>query len=181
MFFFLFRMITNYSYLFLFGLALCLPFIFGKVQEIQTPIELQECFFYKSLNTSVAEVPGKLIEDFCLRKYSLSQYEENTQKNISAEGVRYLESLYRQIDAETQLTRKKRQTTATWRVRSEIRTLSAAQRNRIFGCLNRLKRDFVSTFENLMQIFLLYYVTLSIKDVKYIMHTAIKMGFFKIL
>ncbi|XP_052696517.1 tyrosinase-like protein 2 [Crassostrea angulata] len=135
-------MITNYSYLFLFGLALCLPFIFGKVQEIQTPIELQECFFYKSLNTSVAEVPGKLIEDFCLRKYSLSQYEENTQKNISAEGVRYLESLYRQIDAETQLTRKKRQTTATWRVRSEIRTLSAAQRNRIFGCLNRLKRDF---------------------------------------
>ncbi|XP_052696518.1 uncharacterized protein LOC128175137 [Crassostrea angulata] len=129
-------------HLFSAALAVCLPFIFGIVQEKPTPRELQECFFFKSLNTSVAEVPGKLIEDFCLRKYSLSQFEGKTQKNISVEGVRYLESLFRQIDAETQLTRKKRQATATWRVRSEIRTLSAAQRNRIFGCLNRLKRDY---------------------------------------
>ncbi|XP_011434015.3 tyrosinase-like protein 2 [Magallana gigas] len=123
-------------------LAVCLPSVYGIVQKIPTPTDVLECFFYKSLNTSVAEVPGKLIEDFCLRKYSLSQFERNTQKNISVEGVQYLKSLFRQIDAEAQEARNKRQVTATWRVRSEIRTLSAAQRNRIFGCLNRLKRDF---------------------------------------
>lgn len=125
-------------------LALGLPAIFGLVQEIPNPAELLECFWYKSLNTSVADVPGKLIEDFCLRKYSLSQYSENTQKNISAEGVRYLDSLFRQINAEIRLTRNKRQATATWRYRREIRALSARQRNRVFGCFNRLKRDYVS-------------------------------------
>ena len=125
-------------------LALNIPSIYGIVQEMPTPTELLECLWFKSMNTSVADVPGKSIEDFCLRKYSLSQNHGNTQRNISTGGVRYLKSLFRQVEAETRLTRNKRQASSTWRVRQEIRTLSATQRNRIFGCLNRLKRDNVS-------------------------------------
>lgn len=140
----IFRMETHMRMSISLILAIGLPAIFGLVQEIPTPADLLECFWYKSLNTSVADVPGKLIEDFCLRKYALSQYGENTQRNISVEGVRYLESLFRQIDGEVRLTRNKRQVAATWRYRQEIRTLSARQRNRIFGCFNRLKRDNVS-------------------------------------
>ena len=130
---FLNRMYNKKYYLFSAALAVCLPFIFGIVQEKPTPRELQECFFFKSLNTSVAEVPGKLIEDFCLRKYSLSQFEGKTQKNISVEGVRYLESLFRQIDAEAQEARNKRQVTATWRVRSEIR--NCLRRDWVYHCI----------------------------------------------
>ncbi|XP_061174545.1 tyrosinase-like protein 2 [Saccostrea echinata] len=123
-------------------LALGLPSALGLVQEIPIPTDLEECLLYKSLNVSVADVPGKLIEDFCLQNFALYHYDENTQRNISAEGINYLESLFRQINAETRMTRSKRQARATWRVRSEIRTLSSAQRNRIFSCLNRLKRDY---------------------------------------
>nr|XP_022335186.1 uncharacterized protein LOC111131774 [Crassostrea virginica] len=122
-------------------LALGIPTIYGIVQEMPTPTELLECLLFKSMNTSVADVPGKSIEDFCLYNYALSQNHGNLQRNISSEGIRYLKSLFRQVEAETRLTRNKRQASSTWRVRQEIRTLSETQRSRIFGCLNRLKRD----------------------------------------
>ena len=77
-------------------------------------------------------------------KYSLSINHGDLQRNISTDGVRYLKFLIRQVEAQTMLTRNKRKASFTWRVRQEIRTLSETQRSRIFGCLNRLKRDNVS-------------------------------------
>ena len=133
-------------------LALGIPTIYGIVQEMPTPTELLECLLFKSMNTSVADVPGKSIEDFCLNNYALSQNHGNLQRNISSEGIRYLKSLFRQVEAETRMTRNKRQASSTWRVRQEIRTLSATQRSRIFGCLNRLKRDNVSLLHIIIHV-----------------------------
>ena len=118
-------------------LALGIPSIYGIVQGMLTPTELLECLLFKSRK----QVWLMFLEK---AKYSLSINHGDLQRNISTDGVRYLKSLIRQVEAQTMLTRNKRKASFTWLVTQEIRTLSATQRNRIFGCLNRLKRDNVS-------------------------------------
>lgn len=125
--------------------AVVLPTSFGLIEEIQTPRDILECLIYKSQNSTIGEVSGRTIQDFCIRKYTLDTQsgKENFAKNISTEGVQYLKSLFRQLESEVHDQKRGKRQAGTWRVRREIRTLSDAERNNVFQCLRRLKSDYV--------------------------------------
>jgi hypothetical protein len=131
-----------------------LPTTSGLITRIPTPKELYECYMYKSANVSMSETPAKIIQEYCISKYTLQHMDDpiTYKHNITKEGVRYLESLFRQLDGEIHEMKKsqsqprsKRQVFQTWRVRQEIRTLSRPQFQRLIGCFNRLKNDYVCT------------------------------------
>lgn len=122
-----------------------LPSSFGLIEEMKTPRDILECLIYKSQNTSIGEVSGRIIQDFCIRKYTLDTQssKENFAKNITTEGVQYLKSLFRQLESEVREQKRGKRQLETWRYRREIRTLSPAERNRVFRCFRRLKGDYV--------------------------------------
>lgn len=129
-----------------------LPTTSGLITKIPTPKELYDCYMYKSTNVSMSETPAKIIQEFCISKYTLQHMDDPViyKHNITKDGVRYLESLFRQLDGEIHEVKKiqsqsrnKRQTRHTWRVRQEIRTLNRVQFQRLINCFNRLKNDYV--------------------------------------
>ncbi|XP_062581325.1 tyrosinase-like protein 1 [Saccostrea cucullata] len=126
-----------------------LPTVPGLMTPIPTPKALQECFMYKSINVSMSDTPGQFIQNYCFTKLALNMDEPRFTHNITKDGVRYLESLFRQLDGEIheikknhEKPRSKRQVIQTWRIRQEVRTLSRAQLLRLTSCFTRLKNDY---------------------------------------
>lgn len=137
-----------------------LPTISGLISKIPTPKELYDCYLYKSTNVSMSETPAKIIQEYCISMYTLQHMDDPViyKHNITKEGVRYLESLFRQLDGEIHEVKKiksqprsKRQAFHTWRIRQEIRTLSRPQFQRLINCFNRLKNDYVRIYSLISQ------------------------------
>ena len=126
-----------------------LPTSFGLIEEIQTPREILECLVYKTQNSSIGDISGRTVQDFCIRKYTLDTQsgKENFAQNITTEGVQYLKSLFRQLESEIHDQKRGKRQAGSWRVRREIRTLSDAERNNVFRCFRRLKGDYVRYFD----------------------------------
>lgn len=125
-------------------------YVVSLIEPIALPKDLDLCMEYRSSNFNITHTPFHMTQSFCMGQFLTHQNTNSPKVNFTIDENNYLNSLYRQILAESTESsgkdRVKRQASRrNWRRhRQEIRAAPFRHWQNYVTAINRLKRERVS-------------------------------------